>query len=110
MPPQAPQQNNEMSPEDAKASMGIATALQDQLMPQGQPTDGSMGGETAPEPQGNVEEKQDTTAQIQGLESRVLDEIRTLREEFKQADSKNNSSELSDLKKQIEEVLAQNDQ
>jgi gas vesicle protein len=96
-----PQQIQAMTPDEAKASLGVATALQDQLMPQAPVTS------AAPEPPQNQENGSDLANQIQGLESRVMDEIGTLKEEMKK--SSDGGSEISNLKKQIEEVLNSKD-
>lgn len=93
-----PEQNQEeMTPEEAKASMGIATHLQTMLMPQAPQTPNPDQGV----PQ-NQQTPKDVETQIQGLESRIMDELQTLREEMK---AKGDSKELADLKKQIEAVL-----
>ena len=101
MSPQSQAIQSNMTPEDAKASLGIATHLQDQLMPQQAPQEptspANEPGASQPAPQ------QDITAEIQGLETRITDELKTIREEMKtQGDGK---AELADLKKQIEQIL-----
>lgn len=98
-----------MSPDQAKASMGIATHLMSRLLPQTQP-EASPATETPNPDQGvptNQQNGEETQAQIQGLESRLMDELQTLRTEMKaQGDGQ---QELSDLKKQIEAVLNSNE-
>lgn len=79
--------SQEMTPEEAKASMGIATMLQQQLMPQapmeGQETQESAPGqEQAPETDNQPEEPEE--ANNEELEE-IKDEISALREEIKQA-------------------------
>jgi hypothetical protein len=102
MPPEQSQAQPDMSPEEAKASLGIATHLQSGLMPQAPTSPGNEPGTTQQPEQG-----QDVQAEIQGLESRLMDELKTLREEMKtQGDGK---AELQDLKKQIEEILNSSD-
>lgn len=100
-------QQSQMTHEEAKASLGIATHLQDMLMPQA-PMEGT--GTDAPgvpqeeNPQPNAQEEM--KAQIEGTETRLMEEIKTLREEMKtQGDGK---QELADLKKQIESILNEN--
>lgn len=102
MPPQQSQAQNSMSPEDAKASLGIATALQDQMMPKQAPeAPTSPGNEPGTTEQPNQQE--DVKAEISGLETRLMDELKTLREDMAtQGDAK---AELADLKKQIEQIL-----
>lgn len=102
-----PQNSQEqMTPEDAKASLGIATHLQSQLMPQPQAT---QTPEPAPQPPTNQETPTDTANQMQGLESRIMDEIGALKEEIKKAQPKDSGSEIEALKKEIETVLNSND-
>ncbi len=82
MPPQNTQSN--MTPEEAKASMGIATHLQDQLMPTDPTSPANEPGD-----QKNPESKVNVKTEISGLETRLMDEIQTLREEMKtQGDGK----------------------
>mgnify|MGYP002868122821 CR=1 FL=1 len=108
MPPQNTQSN--MTPEEAKASLGIATYLQGQHLQSQMPQDTPVEGDTSPgsEP-GTTEQpgqQQDVQAEIQGLETRLMDELKTLREDMKtQGDGK---AELADLKKQIEQILNEN--
>lgn len=101
MPPQETQDNN-MTPEEAKASMGIATHLQDQLMPQA-PQEAPTSPANEPGVEQNPAQKEDVVNEISGLETRLMDELKTLREDMKtQSDGK---AELADLKKQIESII-----
>lgn len=101
-------QNNQMSPEEAKASLGIATHLQSMLMPTAPPEQNSSPA-NEPGTTQNPASQEDVKSEITGLETRILDELKTLREEIKQVDSKNNSNDFAELKKKIESVLAQTD-
>lgn len=110
-----PDQNSQpqMNADDAKASLGIATALQQQLMPQA-PQDAAQtsepnGQSPAPEPPTNQTTPEDTQAQMEGLESRIMDELGTLRDEVKQVAGKDTGKELEDIKKQIQTILDSND-
>lgn len=95
-----------LTPNDAKASLGIATHLQDMLMPKGQPQ-GPPAQDPAQGAPSNQTTPEDTKAQMDGLESRLMDELQTLRAEMKtQGDGK---QELADLKKQIETILNSSD-
>ena len=103
-------QGNDMTAEDAKASLGIATALQDMHFHSPQQPQDTPPSPDVPPPQdpnqgvpSNQQNQADTTAQIQGLETRLMDELATLKVEMKsQADGK---KEFNDFKKQIEGVL-----
>ena len=111
MPPQSqPPQSNNLDPN--QVSVGLAQTnnflsqhLQSQ-MPQEQPNtqpaqDPAQG---APSNQTN---QTDVKAEMQGLETRLMDELQTLKAEMKsQGDGK---AELADLKKQIETILASTD-
>lgn len=100
---QSQQQNSEMSPEDAKASLGIATMLQSQLMPQEETTSPAEEPGTQEQP----EQQEEVKTQIEGLETRLMDEIQTLKSELKtQGDGK---AELAEFKAQIEEILNSSD-
>lgn len=105
MPPQ--QSQAQMNPDDAKAALGIATHLQSFLMPQGQQgpqTPAQDPNQGAPTNQTN---QTDVKGEMQGLETRLMDELQTLKAEMKnQGDGK---QELADLKKQIEQILASTD-
>lgn len=94
-------QPTQMSPEDAKASLGTATFLQNQLLPTAETPNPDQGVPT------NQQTPEDTTAQIQGLESRLMDELQTLKAEMK--DQQDGKKEFNDLKKQIEEILNSSD-
>lgn len=107
MPNQPPMQ---MSADEAKAHLGTATYLQSLLLPQGQPQQTADNANPAPQDPSNQTTPEDATSQLQGLETRIFDELGTLKDEIKQiADSKESSKELEDLKKQIEDVLSSND-
>lgn len=97
-------QNSQMSPEEAKASLGIATHLQGMLLPQA-----PVASNPAPEPPTNQQTSQDLQTEMQGLESRIMDEIGTLKEEIKKAQPQDSNKQIDDLKKQIEDVLNSND-
>ena len=65
-----------MSPEEAKASMGLATFLQDQMMPQGQPQ--------TPEGQQTPEMGQESQVNPQELIQQVSDVVDQKLTEFKE--------------------------
>lgn len=109
MPPQQSQQ--EMSPDEAKAALGIATSLQEQMMAQmgmqEQPQEGTTEGEM---PQGEEQTQEPQKDQAQGIEelkSEILQEIQTLREEVKAQGE--GSKEITELKKKIEDILNETD-
>lgn len=101
MPPQ--QSQTDLSPEDAKASLGIATTLQDQLLGNAGEQEAPTTPQNEPGTQDSPENRVDVKEEISGLETRLMDELQTLREEMKtQGDGK---KELEDLKAQIEKIL-----
>lgn len=108
-----PLDHSTISPESAKASLGIATHLQSMLLPkapQGPQAQGTaQTSEPAPQPPTNQTTLTDTQAQIQGLESRIIDEIGALKEEIKKAQPLDSNKEIEALKKEIENVLNSND-
>jgi hypothetical protein len=97
--------DNQMTPEEAKASLGLATHLQSFLLPKGQgqasQTSDSAPGEAQPPEQPTTDMK----AEIQALESRIMQEIGGLKQEIQKAQPKDANQEIDDLKKQIEAVL-----
>lgn len=101
-----------ISPESAKASLGIATHLQSMLLPKAQgpqPQGTAQTSEPAPQPPTNQTTPEDTQAQMQGLESRIIDEIGALKMEIKKAQPQDSNKEIEALKKEIENVLNSND-
>ena len=86
-----------IDPNKVSAALAFATNLQSQSLPS--PT--SPANEPGAEQQPSTQE--DVKTEISGLESRLMDELTTLRAEMKsQGDGQ---KELQDLKKQIEEIL-----
>lgn len=95
--PQNPQDGIGLTSDELAAAMGFMTTLGDQQMQtQMQPEEQTE--------EGMPEETPEETAQpIEEMESRIMQELQTLREEMKaQGDGK---SELAELKKQIETIL-----
>ena len=105
MNPTQTQQPNNSQMDPNQVLVGLASTnnflqghLQSQLPPPQDPAQGEPQNQTTPD---------DTKNQIEGLESRLMDELSTLRAEMKtQGDGK---QELADLKKQIEQILQSND-
>lgn len=97
MPPQNTQPNSQLPPDQLSASLAFANNLQSQGLPPPQ----------APETPTNQTSLEDTQAQIKGLETRLMDELQTLRAEMK--DQGDGKKELADLKKQIEQILNSNE-
>ncbi len=90
-------QPNQLDPSKVSAALAFSNNLNAQRLPPPQ----------APETPSNQTTPEDTTAQIQGLESRLMDELQTLKAEMKtQGDG---MKEVSDLKKQIEQILLSNE-
>lgn len=92
MPPQVDQSN--MTPEDAKASLGIATMLQSKLLPQ----DASIATES------DIEQEQpqeDLTSRIDVLETQF--------QEFQKATQQMIKDEIGGIKDMIKESLQEDD-
>lgn len=120
--PQTPQPSlNQQRAEQAKAAMGVATMMQKHLLrpkastsPQNAPGQSQMpqpNNQPAQDPtQGapsNQQNPTDVKAQMSGLESRLMDELQTLRAEMQsQGDAK---KELADLKTSLDAILTSND-
>ncbi len=82
--------NNDMTPEEAKASLGLSTTLveqilgqqaQEQAMMQGEGMEGSEMGETAPEPTGQPEVEETPEVDI---DAKVDQKMEVLRAEMKE--------------------------
>lgn len=96
------QNQPEMNADEAKASLGIATFLQDKLMPK------APMGEQQQEQKQPEEQQQDPFAEIQSLKEEVMGELVKMKEDIKLAskgDAKDERTQESDLKREIEEVL-----
>jgi len=110
------EQDNDMTPEDAKASLGIATFLQQQMMSQGQskqPVKAPTAPETAPQqeeqpqneepaPQEEKEPQPDPMAEkISEMEKSFSEKLDQIRKELKE----DNQREIDTLKKTIQDAL-----
>lgn len=101
MPPQQIQPNidpNQVSVGLAQTNHFLQQHLQSTMPPAQDPNQGVPTDQTNPT---------DVTAQITGLETRLMDELATLKKEMQ--DQGDGKKELSDLKKQIETILASSD-
>lgn len=93
----------DMTPEEAKAALGLSTRLTEQHLvsqmpaPEAPTSPGSEPGTTE-----QAEPKEDVKSEIEGLETRIMDELKTLREDLM---SQGEGKELAALKKEIEAVL-----
>lgn len=112
------QSNNDMTPEEAKASLGIATFLQQQMMPQPQeqPVEGQEMPEIAPQ-QEQAQETQNTPPpaeeapqneepdpmenKMAEMEKSMTEKLDQIRKELKE----DNQREMDALKKTIENAL-----
>lgn len=104
-----PHTSQALSPDQAKASLGIANHLLAHLMPQAPQAQAPQTPEPAPQPPTNQETSNDTANQMSGLEERIMSEIGALKEEIKKAQPQDSNKEIEALKKEIEQVLASND-
>ena len=100
--PISPQQNSQMSAEDAKASLGIATMLMQQLMPKASPeaTDSPQNAETPQTPQNTPTDEM--TPRIEDLEGR----FDKLEKEVKQSIKE----EIGGIKEMIKKSLENGDE
>ena len=91
------EQNNtqpQMTVDEAKASLGIATMLQEQLMPQAeQPVEAPTEPKTISEEQPDV-----------GMEERIMDEIGKLREEIERDGEDNIQKEIRSIKEELKKL------
>ena len=98
------------NPDNARASLGFSTNLLSQFLQNQQPQQASsQPQETAPQSPTNQETGTDLQAEMQGLETRILDELTTLKKEIKKAQPKDANQELEDLKQELQGILDSND-
>lgn len=105
-PTQSQPNNAQMDPNQVSVGLAQNNAfLQQHLATQVPPPEPAQ--DPAQGVPSNQENGADVKAEMQGLESRLMDELQTLKAEMKsQGDGK---QELADLKKQIETILASTD-
>lgn len=112
---QISQDPSQMSPEDAKASLGMANMLMQQIMPQQpqQPPEASQTQESAPgqeqpqeatkeTPKESAKQEKDPMKEMELMFTTKLDEIR---QELK----KDNQREIDTLKETITQALSENE-
>ncbi len=114
-----PQQTQpKTDPNLAGANLGFVNTLQEHLLQykakQGQTSQSTPPTPQVPPPQdpnqevpSNQQNQTDTNNQIQGLESRLMDELATVKAELQS--QKEGKKEFDDLKKQIETILNSTD-
>lgn len=89
-----------------KAALGQATYIMSHLI---QPQQGQQIAQNSDPNQGapeNQDTPTDTKAEMQGLESRIFDELGTLRQEIQKAVApKDQNQELQDLKDQLQAII-----
>jgi len=91
MEPQTTQ--TELTPEEAKASLGIATYLQQQMLPQGTPIDPSESPESAPDEELDMETEEEPEYDVKGemesfkkeMQKMMEDEIGSIKDMIKSA-------------------------
>lgn len=102
------QSQSQLSPEEAKASLGIATSLQEKLMPKGQ-AEAPAGPETPATASEQDSNPQSTQDDVQSMEIRLMDEITALKDVIEKSAPQDKNKELEDLKKEIEDLLKSDD-
>lgn len=111
MNPSINQPDSQLSPDRAKASLGMATRLQDMLLPQAQPQ-GQQTPESGQQPASAPQPQKDPMTEMQGLKDEIMKELQTMKQDIQliaQGDPKEERSQVSELKKQIEDVLNEPD-
>lgn len=102
---------NQMTPDEAAASLGFATTLSDQMMQSQVPPVEPQGAsqQEGSQETGNTEAV-DIRAEIQGVEERLMETIESLREEIKSASPDKSRQEIESLKKQLSDILNEQDE
>ena len=113
-PPQAQSGQPATTPQSAAVGLGVINHLNKFLLPQ----KGAEGGsntpqnapgqaQTPPSTEQGGQNQEDVKTQMSGLETRLMDELQTLKTETQsQSDAK---KELADLKKAVDTILNSND-
>lgn len=99
---QETQANMEMSPEEAKAALGNATFLQDQLLQQSMPQEAPQEGQEAPGQELAQPVAQEPQIDSEALKSEIINEVKTdITKEVKELVKK----EMEGLKTMLSEAL-----
>lgn len=103
------QTEGEMSPDQAAASLALATKMSEGLMPQAPVEQESVGQNTPQEAPQNAPEqaqppqpKEDAGKEMEGLKTEFKSEIQKMREELRNE----MKTEMNDLKETIKQALA----
>lgn len=99
-----------MHPDHARAVLGTTTHIRSLLIPPAQAQQAPQVPNPAPQPPTNQETGTDMKAEMQGLESRIFDELGTLKQEIQKAQPQDANKELQDLKQQLQGIVDGNDQ
>lgn len=94
-----PQENSQMSPQEAKASLGVATNLQDQLLGPKQPQNTESASKTSKEPP--KDEK--------GIEAKVELDLSKKFDELAKEIKDNQKTEMENIRLTIQQALADED-
>lgn len=98
-----------LNPDQIASSLAFSTNLHEQMLPPEQPVESIQTPQDASQaptevPQ-EVKPKEDLKSEIQGMESRIMDEIASLWKEFKSGD---NREEINSIRKELEKALNEN--
>lgn len=96
----------ELTPEEAKASLGIATYLQQQILPQGTPIDGDTDPQSAQQGTETAPMGEDVTSSIKDLEIKITDELDEIKS---QLGNDNKQKEIDSIRKELEQLLEKED-
>lgn len=99
-----------LNPAVGRALLGATTHIRSMLIPpeQQQPQETAQNA-TPPEPPTNQETGTDLKAEMQGLESRIFDELGTLKQEIQKAQPQDADKQLKDVKEQLQSIIDGND-
>lgn len=98
-----------LDPGVGRALLGATTHIRSHLIPPAQAQQTAQNAEPAPQPPTNQQTGTDMTAELQGLESRIFDELGTLKDMVQKSQPQDANKELKDLKDQLQSVLDSND-
>ena len=102
------QDQNPLGSDETQALLAFNTNLLEQTIPQEQGPEGQETPESGQQGQENQEPQQDPMTEMMTLKDEIMSELQKVREDIKlvsKGDSKDERSEVEDLKKEIEKVL-----
>lgn len=104
-----PKSQPKISPNDAAGNLGFVNTMHEQLLQYKGKQAGVQPTQSSPNPQNAPGQEQKENPQIEKVETNILTEIEGIKKQLEEMKPKDKNKELDDLKKEIEQVLAESD-